>query len=449
MLVEFSVQNFRSFKERITFSLLPASIRENRMVAPIIIEGYKDLAVLPGAVLYGPNNSGKSNLLLAVNVLCILVTKSGSFNSDEKLPDDVFAFDVDQKQKPIMMDIDFIAPNKSRYHLYVSILNNQIIEEQLIRYNNSATGKTTKQLLYKRLGREISFPGGNLKGSKNFNFNQNQLFLSRGDIEGNEELQGVYAFFSKLHVRQLAEMRYVEYLMNNYSQFIQEGNDIKTKLLIDKIVSEFDKTIVELQTGAHGLDKNYFKLDMSDDMKEKILEKLKKETFTVHKLYKEGKEIGKVQMPLSRQSTGMRKFLAILPDILPVLQEGGVLFLDELNVSLHTEITAFILGLFNNPKTNPNHAQLISTTHDIMLLNHALFDRDQIYITEKDEYGASTLFSFADYDFSNLRSPNLAQYYESGKVGGLPTLFVPYINSIIAQHLQNGTEEQQKSAAER
>jgi AAA15 family ATPase/GTPase len=445
MLIEFSVQNFRSFKEKVTFSLLPASINEKRKVMPILIEDYKDLAVLPGAILYGPNNSGKSNLLLAVNVLCLLVTKSGSFNSDEKLSDDVFAFDIDQKEKPIMLEIEFIAPNKSRYHLHVSILNNQIIEEQLIRYNHSPAGKTTKQTLYKRFAQEISFPSNHLKGSKNFNFNQNQLFLSRGDIEGNEELQEVYAFFSKLHVRQLAEMRYVEYLMNNYSLFIQKGEDIKTKQLIDKIVSEFDKTIVELQTGALNFDKINFKSDMPDEMKETIFEKLKKETFTVHKLYKEGKEVGKVQMPLSRQSTGMRKFLAILPDILPVLQDGGVLFLDELNVSLHTEITAFILGLFNNSKTNPKHAQLISTTHDIMLLNHALFDRDQIYITEKDEYGASTLFSFSDYNFSNLRSPNLAQYYESGKVGGLPTLFIPYINSIISQYLQNGTEEQKKS----
>lgn len=443
MLIEFSVQNFRSFKERVTFSLLPASIREKRNVAPILIEEYKDLAILPSAILYGPNNSGKSNLLTAINALRWMITKSGNFNSDEELKsNEAFYFDEDTRDKPTIFEIDFIAPNKKRYNFTIEFGKNKIYKEHLLRYHNSPKGKTTTQTLYERVEQEID-PKSYLKGTKSFNVNPNQAYLSRGDVEGNEELQEVYAFFSKIKVHQLAEMPYVDFLANNYNAFIQKEDNSAVKMLIDKIINQFDATILSLELGARDLSKIVFSEDLPNEIKESLFEKLKNQTYTIHKLYKEGKETGTAKLPLSKQSTGMRKLLAILPEILPALQNGGTVFLDELNVSLHTEITTFILGLFNNPETNPNNAQLISTTHDMMLLNRELFDRDQIYITDKDKYGVTTLNAFSDYNFGNWRSQNLAQYYESGKLGGLPTLFVPYMHSIIAQYLLNGEEQKQ------
>lgn len=448
MLIEFSVSNFRSFREQVTLSLLPAAIREKRKVTPILIEDYRDLAVLPTAILYGPNNSGKSNLFTAAAALRWLVVKSGNFNSDQELPNEAFAMDLSCKDLPTTFEVDFIAKNGKRYEYSLAFKGKEILSEELIRYE-SRPKKTTRLTLFSRSKQDVKFPGNNLKGAKSFNFEKNQLFLSRGDIEGNDELRAVYSFFSGLKVHQLAEAAYIEFLAKNYTKFVQEDPNSETKQLIDQIIAEFDKSIVALRSGARDVSKVKFSEDIPDKIKEDLLNQLKNQTYTVHRLYKKGKDTGDtVELPLSKQSTGMRKFLAILPEILPILEKGGVLFLDELNVSLHTEITTFIINLFKNPKTNPRHAQLITTTHDMMLLNRSLFDRDQIYVTEKDESGASILYAFSDYNFGKMRSPNLAQYYESGKVGGMPQLFVSYINSIITKYLEHGQQEK-KSATER
>jgi AAA15 family ATPase/GTPase len=447
MLIEFSVTNFRSFKEQVTLSLLPAAIREKRKVTPILIEDYRDLSLLPSAILYGPNNSGKSNLFTAAAALRWLVVKSGNFNSDKDLPNEVFVMDLRCKDLPTVFEIDFLAKNGKRYEYSVAFKEQEIINEELIRYE-SRPKKTTRLTLFSRNKQEVKFPGNSLKGSKSFNFEKNQLVLSRGDIEGNDELQEVYSFFSSLKVHQLAEADYVEFLAKNYSKFVQKDPNSEIKQAIDQIIAEFDKSIIELRSAARDVSKVKFPEDIPDKIKEDLLDRLKSQTYTIHRLYEKGKDTGDtVELSLSKQSTGMRKFLAILPEVLPILENGGVLFLDELNVSLHTEITTFIINLFKNPKTNPKHAQLITTTHDMMLLNRSLFDRDQIYVTEKDEFGASVLYAFSDYNFGKMRSPNLAQYYESGKVGGVPQLFVSYINSIITKYLENG--QQEKKSAER
>lgn len=441
MLIEFSVTNFRSFKEQVTLSLLPAAIREKRKVTPILIENYRDLAVLPSAILYGPNNSGKSNLFTAAAALRWLVVKSGNFNSDKDLPNEVFAMALRCKDLPTIFEIDFLAKNGKRYEYSVAFKEKEIINEELIRYE-SRPKKTTRLTLFSRSKQEVKFPGNNLKGSKSFNFEKNQLVLSRGDIEGNDELQEVYSFFSGLKVHQLAEADYVQFLAKNYSKFVQKDPNSEIKQVIDQIISEFDKSIIKLHSAARDVSKVKFSEDIPDEIKADLLDRLKSQTYTIHRLYEKGKDTGDtVELPLSKQSTGMRKFLAILPEVLPILENGGVLFLDELNVSLHTEITTFIINLFKNPKTNPKHAQLITTTHDMMLLNRSIFDRDQIYVTEKDKFGASVLCAFSDYNFGKMRSPNLAQYYESGKVGGVPQLFVSYINSIITKYLENGQQE--------
>lgn len=448
MLIEFSVSNFRSFREQVTLSLLPAAIREKRKVTPIPIEDYRDLAVLPAAILYGPNNSGKSNLFTAASALRWLVVKSGSFNSDEHLPNEAFAMDWSCKDLPTTFQVDFIAKNGKRYEYAVAFNEQEIIHEELSRYENRPK-KTTSLTLFSRNKQEIKFPGNNLKGTKSFNFEKNQLVLSRGDVEGNDELQEVYSFFSGLKVHQLAEAAYIDFLTNNYGRFVQKDPSSKIKQVIDQIIAEFDKSIIKLRSAARDISKVKLPENIPDEIKTGLLDQLKNQTYTVHRLYREGQDTGDtIELPLSKQSTGMRKFLAILPEILPILEKGGVLFLDELNVSLHTEITTFLISLFKNPKTNPRHAQLITTTHDIMLLNRSLFDRDQIYVTEKDEYGASMLNAFSDYNFGKMRSSKLAQYYESGRLGGVPQLFESYINSIIAQFLEHGQEEQ-KSAAER
>jgi uncharacterized protein len=196
MLIEFAATNYRSFHERQVFSLLPSGKIRERKIIPIQADEYAKLQVLPTAVLYGPNNSGKSNFLKAIKTLNELVKNSGNHNSNKKLVEnEFFEFALQSKNQPTKFEIDFIAPNKKRYNYTVSFNRNHIIEENLYIYTVSQTGKTTVNTLYERSEQNIKFV--TLKGVKeSVNFAPNQLFLSRGDIDGNKELKEVYTFFS-------------------------------------------------------------------------------------------------------------------------------------------------------------------------------------------------------------------------------------------------------------
>ncbi len=154
-------------------------------------------------------------------------------------------------------------------------------------------------------------------------------------------------------------------------------------------------------------------------------------------------EIGKTTLALNEQSVGTRKLLGLTPLIMSALEDGDILLIDEMNTSMHTEITSWLIGLFNNPTTNPNNAQLVITTHDITLLYKNLYEKDQIFVVEKDKYGASDLYSFADV--TGIRPNNrLSDYYETGRLGGVPHIAKPYLEHVISQHLKDAKTKEQK-----
>jgi AAA15 family ATPase/GTPase len=110
----------------------------------------------------------------------------------------------------------------------------------------------------------------------------------------------------------------------------------------------------------------------------------------------------------------------LLGPIYDVLKEGAVLIMDELDTSLHAYITRALVQLFNGPRTNPNNAQLVFTTHDTSLLDPTLFRRDQVWFTAKEESGATDLYSLQD--FSPRKGEALQKGYLVGRYGAIPVL---------------------------
>jgi hypothetical protein len=121
------------------------------------------------------------------------------------------------------------------------------------------------------------------------------------------------------------------------------------------------------------------------------------------------------------ESSGTRKSFALSANILRALKEGEVLVIDELDAKLHPNLTRKIIELFNSKKTNPLSAQLVFNTHDTNLLDTDLFRRDQVWFTEKDRYGAASLFSLSDIKGVRKEDP-LEKNYISGKYGAIPFL---------------------------
>jgi uncharacterized protein len=442
MLIEFSVTNFRSYKDRQVLSMLPSAKVKERTANLLSNGHYNKLAALPSMVIYGANNSGKTNLLMAFRALRWLVMNSNGFNSDRKLePNEYFYFDVQTKNQPTTFEIDFIAPNSLRYSYSLTFNQKEILKEELYRFNNIDKRKLTISTLFVReKGKPIKF-GEALGGKKKdieATMNPNQLFLSKADASNQEQLRPVYQFFAE-----------------HLGVFVFEDSDYESHLLsaVRSVVAEnvgtplFDfikKTLTETGTGILGLnieevDKSKIVLpeSISDDIKSKILESLTTQIMTIHKLFDGKKEVGLEKLPLSEQSTGTRKLIAIGAIIFQALRDGDTIFIDELDKSLHTHLTKTLINLFHNPKTNPKNAQLVITTHDATLLDGDFFGKDQKIMVEKDKYGVTEVYSLAD--LTGIRKEvSFQDLYLAGRFGAVPNINKNYLFNQVSQLVANG-----------
>ena len=142
------------------------------------------------------------------------------------------------------------------------------------------------------------------------------------------------------------------------------------------------------------------------------------------------------------ESSGTKKFFALTGPILDVLENGDILVVDELDSKLHPNLVGKIVSLFNSKELNQKNAQLIFNTHNTNLLKEDLFRRDQIWFTEKNKYGASKLYSLADFKSDSVRkSEPFEENYIRGKYGAIPFLSsFDYLNEILPKY-----ENKQKS----
>ena len=130
-------------------------------------------------------------------------------------------------------------------------------------------------------------------------------------------------------------------------------------------------------------------------------------------------------LPISEESDGTLKMISLYSDIEKCIERGGTIFIDELDAKLHPLLTKYLIQKFHNKNTNPNNAQLIYTTHDVINLRKENFRRDEIWFVEKNIKNESTLYSLVEYKIDNSKVRNDASYdkdYLLGKYGALPLL---------------------------
>ena len=119
------------------------------------------------------------------------------------------------------------------------------------------------------------------------------------------------------------------------------------------------------------------------------------------------------------ESRGTRAWFELIGPVLSALKSGSLLVIDELDASLHPSLSEELIRLFHDPTTNRHGAQLIFTSHDTSLLNH--LNRDEVWLTEKNENGATRLGALADFAGERVRrSQNLERAYLHGRFGALP-----------------------------
>jgi AAA15 family ATPase/GTPase len=414
MLIEFSVGNFLSIKDRQTLRLDASSISEHS--DQLIDAGrYK---LLRSAVIYGANASGKSNVLKAMAAMRRIVTTSSKHSSTDTIEVEPFRLSTETEGKPSYFEVLFLLDGiRYRYGFEADLV--AVRREWLF----MARKEQEKPLFLRESYGEIEvfkdFKEGKGLEEKT---RDNALFLAVCDQFNGGLSKRILSWFSRLvSISGVSHERLRRFTMRN----IEKSN--QSNLL--KFINKIDLGINNISFGQEP-----FPIDnltgFTDEFKQLLLDGLKDGKLTTiethHPKYDvEKKMIGYESFDLDKnESSGTNKLFDLSGSIFDILENGGILVVDELDAKLHPLMTQAIIRLFNQPELNPKNAQLIFATHDTNLLSGKLFRRDQIYFTEKDQYGATSLYSLVEYqeeDGTKVRKDrSFEEDYIRGRYGAIP-----------------------------
>lgn len=413
MLIEFSVGNYRAYKEVVTLSLLAAPITsKNKALDEQNCFSVNDkLRLLKSAVIYGANASGKSKLLQAIGFMKRFVIGSAKdFQSTDAIPVEPFRLSTETEQLPSYFQIVFYLDGK-QYRYGFEATSKVIISEWLYHANIKETR------LFIREGNKYDISSV-FKEGRNLpkRTRANALFLSVVAQFNGEISQKILNWFHSIGIISgLSDMEYQGFTLESI-----KGEALKQEVI--SLVKQMDMGISGLLVEERPLSEDDIPAQLFAELKQLLLEResVSINVVTQHKKYDEfNKQISIEKFNLDDdESEGTKKFFYLSGPILDTLKRGDLLVIDELDARLHPIITAKIVQLFNSKMTNPQNAQLVFATHDTNLLSRDYFRRDQIWFTEKDRYGATDLYSLAEYKIRNDAS--FEKDYIAGKYGAIP-----------------------------
>jgi AAA15 family ATPase/GTPase len=426
MLIEFSVGNYRSFKDKVTFSMVAANIvaQDKQLDENNVFKVDSDLQLLKSAAIYGANASGKSNLCKAIHFMkWFMVNSSKETQSTDKIDVEHFRLSAETENQPSFFEIVFLLDGQ-KYRYGFEADNIRVVSEWLFYVPKSRETK-----LFERNKNKFSVSKSYKANGVSQKTRNNALFLSVSAQFNVEIAENILNWLTnKLEIISgLDELFYLRYTVQCLSKNENSNQIIE---LIRKL--DFGINTIELEEREIPLSAlpNY----LSDEMKNRLSKNKNKVTFikTIHRKFdSDGKYLSNESFDLSNhESKGTQKLFALAGLIFDTLKNGIVLFIDEFDASIHPLISYAIVELFNSSQTNPNNAQLIFMTHDTNLLSNKLFRKDQIWFTEKNKYGATDLYSLAEYKVRNDAS--FEKDYIQGRYGAIP--YIGNLSHIIDSH---------------
>ena len=433
MLIRFSVENFRSFKDRQSLYLNSVKTCKEWLDENTAVES--GVRIVRSAVIYGANASGKTNLFIALLRMKAFMLASVGFDKKAAyLFCEPFALSKGMDTKPVLFELEFTQNSKRFiYGFSMCMTNNswenyEIVKEWLIEVEKN---KKRPYFLRERRMDDAGNPSDviNVDGKmmpQGLGLEQR----TRPDVL----FFTVAAQFAEPTCQAISE--YIGKAFNVYSGIEHQAfvGISKNKLATDVVMAgKIKKLVSEADTGVK---------DLTIDASGNII--------SHHSLYDEmGDVVGQMNFSFDyMESLGTRKLFDISCILVEALQDGHVLMIDELDAKLHPLIVRRIIELFNNPATNPKNAQLIFNAQSPDLLGYKVYSeakgkkitrlrRDQIYFVEKDNQEASKVFSLIEFKKdSGLRTRNDASYdkdYLSGVYGG-----IPFPKEMVAEAADNG-----------
>lgn len=401
MLIEFTVGNFKSFRDKTTFSMIAANLtsedpaldRDN--VTPI----KKNLSLLKAAALYGANASGKSNFGLALRFMRQMVLDVSQVNSTPAaFGVEPFLLDTHSQYQPSFFEIVFLL-NGQQFRYGFEVDTSHVVSEWLFH-----VPKTKEVALFLREEQEITVKPGFKQGKGlESRTRKGALFLS-------------IAALLNVHIAQQ-----IHYWLSEFIVATGLTDELFRDFTIDRLQTENKRKNIVGFLKAFDLGFDDLALKASEE-KEDSQSSPQRSVIVTHKIKdEEGNIVAEQSFDVNNQeSQGTQKMIALAGPLLGILEYGQPIFIDELDARLHPLITRRIIEIFQSPLTNPKGAQLIFSTHDANLLDKRLFRRDQIWFTEKDREGSTHLTSLVEYKVRNDAA--YEKNYLEGRYGGIPFL---------------------------
>ncbi|SEP22141.1 hypothetical protein SAMN05444671_0269 [Flavobacterium sp. CF108] len=389
MFLNFRVSNFRSINETVELSMIPSDLKNPTNVIkktnPEATKN-KDYYAFTSAAIYGPNASGKSNIIRALYEFKEYVRTS----TDNK-PNDIislfnpFKLHKTNINKPSSFSIDLLIENVL-FNYSIRVARDEILYESLFSYP-----KGLKVKVFERFRQEF-IKGNGYEGifeSIRQRTTENQLFLGKVALENNEIARKVYWGIVQILTLTTDTLHSDDFNKKESSSIFLDDEILKlSKSLIQKIdtqVVDFEEENGKLKT---------FHLDTNGQ---------------------------KIEFEFDDESSGTQRVIAFIPLVFLTLSYGGIFIVDEFERSLHPEIAQYILRLFNDPEINIKGAQFIFATHDTTLLSpENKLRRDQINLVEKNIKGETELYTVSD--IKGVREGNFEKWYIEGRLGAVPNI---------------------------
>jgi len=396
MLCQFTVKNYKSIRDEVTFDMQAAAISEHE---DRIIKDRDGEAFLPVSAIYGPNGGGKSNVLKALQTLVAKILRplyATEDNEDRVLLQkriivEPFAFS-ESKNEPTEFEL-FFRTDSAEYRYILHVKRDVVVYESLDRVRLE-TGR--RSALYTRDGKGIVLKGAFAKLKVSEDLSKTLTLLSYLGIayKGNAVVKDVLGWFEY-------EVKFLNYgnPMEELRMAISDSEDVK-HLMLD-MIQEMDLDIVDFR------------------VEEKENNRI--EVFTKHCV-----DDVEAELNLSEESSGTKKLFGLLPFIAASLLDGTTLVIDELDAKIHPVLLRYIIMMFNDMSINQHNAQLIFTSHDLSTMNSEVFRRDEIWFVAKGNAENSKLYSLVEFKNekgeSVRKDAKFDKQYLEGKYGADPYL---------------------------
>ena len=417
MLITFSLENFRSFRDLSTIDLRATAkkpayswLEGNTVALPD-----KDERVVKVKAIYGENAGGKSTLLTAIAAWQGVAILSAT-NHYPRLPIEPFSLDAAYAERTTSLSGVFVYDGR-RFEYGLKLTTGEIVEEWL--YDRTIR----KASIFVRHGQEVK------PNPEYFGKDDRLSFLLE---EPNDVFGPKISFLAAASLLKISPIvSQVAMGIRNIMVLSEAGmrslEELPAKLMAeDQTLREETSEMLKLMGIDHGGLLAFDKENLTGVKEISGLEQFGDETdkryFTVtSRPIKGTKDRSMVWLSDHGESAGTKKVLQLVPMIILCLRQGGVLVVDEFESQLHTRLSREIVQLFNSISGNPNAAQFIFSTHDTNLLDNKLLRRDQISLVEKDEEGGSTLYALSDIK-GVTNTANFEREYLGGSYGAVPNV---------------------------